>query len=150
MILVCYDGSPSAKHAISVAHRTLGSSSLTLLTVWASACPTADSFALATSPTEVSFDEVDSYSRNHAEAIAQEGCELARDLGVAADTRVEQSANSCWRTILDVADELDVDCLVVGTRGVTAVESALLGSVSNAVVHHSERPVLVVPGAAAK
>jgi hypothetical protein len=33
-ILLCYDGSSSAKHALSVAHATLGHRPLTLLHVW--------------------------------------------------------------------------------------------------------------------
>jgi nucleotide-binding universal stress UspA family protein len=37
--------------------------------------------------------------------------------------------------------------IVVGARGLSTVASALLGSVSNAVVHHCKRPVLVVPPA---
>jgi nucleotide-binding universal stress UspA family protein len=58
---------------------------------------------------------------------------------------VERSDTATWRTILDVADRVHADCIVIGTHGVTPVQSELLGSVSNAVVHHSRRPVLVVP-----
>jgi nucleotide-binding universal stress UspA family protein len=147
-ILLCYDGSPNAKHAISTAQATFGSSPITVLTVWSSAFPAGDSFGLPASRSD--FAELDSYAQKHAAAVAQEGCELAGNLGLTAQARVEHSPDGCWQTILDVADELDADCLVLGTRGSRAVESALLGSVSNAVVHHSKRPVLVVPGATAK
>jgi nucleotide-binding universal stress UspA family protein len=145
MILLCYDGSPSAKHAIPFAHSTFGSHPVTLLNVWSPPFPSADSFGLATLPIEPSFGEFEQFSQQRADAIAQQGCELARSAGLSVQARVEVSPGSAWRTILDVADELDADCIVVGTRGVTAVQSALLGSVSNAVVHHSTRPVLVVP-----
>jgi nucleotide-binding universal stress UspA family protein len=50
-----------------------------------------------------------------------------------------------WHTILDVAGGVDADLIVVGTRGANAVQEQLLGSVSNGVVHHSRRPVLIVP-----
>jgi nucleotide-binding universal stress UspA family protein len=48
-------------------------------------------------------------------------------------------------TILEIADELDADLIVAGTRGTTAVAEQVLGSVSNTLVHHARRPVLVVP-----
>src|SRR5690349_20905063 len=41
------------------------------------------------------------------------------------------------------AVEEDVDVLVVGSHGHGALTDVLLGSISNHVVHHSERPVLV-------
>lgn len=33
---------------------------------------------------------------------------------------------------------------VMGSRGLTGVRSMLLGSVSNAVVHHAHRPTLII------
>jgi nucleotide-binding universal stress UspA family protein len=49
-----------------------------------------------------------------------------------------------WSTILAVADRERASAIVVGSRGISGVKSLLLGSVSGALVHHSERPVLVV------
>ena len=49
------------------------------------------------------------------------------------------------RTILDNADTLDADLIVVAKRRHGALERILLGSVSESVLHHAKRPVLVVP-----
>jgi nucleotide-binding universal stress UspA family protein len=47
-----------------------------------------------------------------------------------------------WEPLADVAD-----AIVVGRRGVSSAELVILGSVANAVVHHADRPVVVVPTA---
>jgi nucleotide-binding universal stress UspA family protein len=52
---------------------------------------------------------------------------------------------SIWRTIVDVADEVDASLIVTGSRGLAGVRSVLLGSVSNHVLHHAHRPTLIVP-----
>jgi nucleotide-binding universal stress UspA family protein len=49
--------------------------------------------------------------------------------------------------IVAFADNHDLDLTVIGSRGRGAVAGALMGSVSQAVVHESRRPVLVVRGA---
>ena len=45
--------------------------------------------------------------------------------------------------ILDLARARDVDLIVLGSRGLGAVSSLVLGSVSTAILHHADRPVLV-------
>lgn len=145
-ILLCYDGSESAKHAISVAHATLTHKPATLLHVWSPPVAVlADSFGGASAPDGPSLAELERFTLERARAIAQQGHELAHGLGLTVQTRLERDDTTVWRTILDVGADIDADLIVIGTRGHTVVQSALLGSVSNAVVHHSERPVLVVP-----
>ncbi len=50
-----------------------------------------------------------------------------------------------WRKILDVADEINADLIVMGVRHHSKVETFLLGSTSNKVVVHSQRPIMTVP-----
>ncbi|MDQ3936027.1 MAG: universal stress protein, partial [Actinomycetota bacterium] len=59
----------------------------------------------------------------------------------------ERDAATVWHAIVEAADELDARVVVLGSRGLSGVRSALLGSVSYGVVHHSRRPLLVVPPA---
>jgi nucleotide-binding universal stress UspA family protein len=49
-----------------------------------------------------------------------------------------------WREIVALAEELRVDAIVVGSRGLSAIQRLLLGSTAENVVRHATRPVLVV------
>ena len=150
MILLCYDGSPSAKRAIAVTRSTIGSNLATVLHVWnppeefLAAAPFGDA------PAQPLVAELERHARERAQEIAREGHALAQGLELTQQPRVERSDGAVWRTILHVADDLDAELIVIGTHGATVVQSNLLGSVSNAVIHHSERPLLVVPSAGSR
>lgn len=47
--------------------------------------------------------------------------------------------------ILETADRLDVDLIVMGTHGKGVIEHAFLGSVAEKVLKKSKKPVFVVP-----
>ena len=46
--------------------------------------------------------------------------------------------------LVDMAEEIDADLVLLGARGMGAIESVLVGSVSKAVISRCTRPVLVV------
>jgi nucleotide-binding universal stress UspA family protein len=54
------------------------------------------------------------------------------------------------RTLLDVADDVDADLVVVGSRGRGGPHELLLGSVARTVADRARRPTLVVPAAAGR
>ncbi len=52
-----------------------------------------------------------------------------------------------WHQLSRVADEADAAAIVVGTRGSGAVRRFLLGSTTGGLLHHAQRPLLVIPEA---
>jgi nucleotide-binding universal stress UspA family protein len=77
-----------------------------------------------------------------------EALELAKEAGVPA--RLQLLRGDAADEIVAYADTIDADLIVVGSRGHGALASALLGSVSRAVLRESRRPVLVVRGAGSR
>ena len=79
---------------------------------------------------------------------------LAKAIPYAEERRVtyqtESLEGAAGKALLKLARTRDVD-LIVGSRRLGTVTGALLGSVSSAIVHHADRPVLVArpiePGA---
>jgi nucleotide-binding universal stress UspA family protein len=47
--------------------------------------------------------------------------------------------------LLRAADDHDATCVVVGRHGHRLITRVLMGSVTDRLVHHADRPVLVVP-----
>lgn len=83
---------------------------------------------------------------------------LAKATSYAKERRItyetELLEGSPAKAILELARSRDADLIVVGSRGLGAVKGALLGSVSSAIVHQADRPVLVArphpPGATSR
>lgn len=71
--------------------------------------------------------------------------EAAR-LGISSHISVIDGAHAA-DAIVQAAERLRVDAIVLGAHGRSGVVRALMGSVSQGVVRHSRRPVLVVPAA---
>ncbi len=49
------------------------------------------------------------------------------------------------RMLLDYAEKVDADLMIIGRRGAGLIERLMLGSVANRVVHDAEYPVMLVP-----
>jgi nucleotide-binding universal stress UspA family protein len=148
-VLLCFDGSDGAVAAITAAGGLLGHRAAVVLTVWE---PVAmwepyDPATIISAPLSklaANALGVDEVSQEIAQEKVDHGVRLAHEAGFTAEGRVLRGKP--WRAICDLAQRLTADPIVVGARGLSRVQSVLLGSVSLAVLTHAKRPVLVIPG----
>ncbi len=85
------------------------------------------------------------YYEEGARRLLEEETEFVSGLG-AAVSKAHLVMGSPVDAILDLAEEIGADLLVVGIRGHGTLGRLVLGSVSEGVVHHATRPVLVTRG----
>ena len=141
-LLICYDGSENAKHAIREAAVLLAPRRALVLSVWqdAAALPSL-AWAGAALP---DLEDVFAVAREGAERMAEEGAGIARATGFDAVAIAAEAKGPIWMAVEQAAEEHEAEAIVVGSRGLSGVKSLLLGSVSSGIVHHSLRPTLVV------
>jgi len=143
-LILCYDGSEDAARAIERSAELLSVRVAVVLTVWQPVA-TMGSFAWAGAMGGVAdFTELDRSALEINNRIAQQGVGIAREAGFQAEPLAVQSAGAAWHAIVEVAQDYGAAAIVMGSRGLTGVRSALMGSVSSAVVHHSDLPTLVI------
>jgi nucleotide-binding universal stress UspA family protein len=135
-ILVAFDGSITSKDALRKAFQIQPKEpeEITVVTVNP---PYAGDLEF------VGVHDIRDVLRGKGEKILSEVEVIARDEGVPIKTRLEEG--EIYKTIIDVAEEEKCDLIIMGRRGITRLERALIGSVTAKVIGHSPQNVLVVP-----
>ncbi|SRR5699024_10522270 len=148
LILIAYDGTDNARRAIDYAGRFLAADRAVLVTVWEPMVRQAARLTGMSGMMQPDWTvEEGGEDSAHVEArtVAEEGLALAEQAGLRAEARCAESGTAVWATIVEIADELDADVIVTGTRGTTGLRSLIQSSTADQVLRHSRRPVLIVP-----
>ena len=147
-VMLCYDGSAPARHAAEVAGGLLDGSRALVVHAWE---PVEDRLLrpaayapLAPQLADVAA-ELDAADRAEAETVAAEGAEVARAAGFEATSRIVDERQGTWECLDGAAEEEDARLVVAGSRGRSSLASLVIGSVSHGLLHHSSRPLLIVP-----
>ena len=142
-VVIAYDGSDDAQHAIAVARDVLSAERAVVVHVRVVPQPPI----IGADPEGPQSESPDDIHRQQADRTVAEGVDVASRAGFAAEPVVEtaDSMTGVWKAILDMAEEHGAAAIVTGHRGLSRLQSALLGSVSNGLVNHAHVPVLVVP-----
>ena len=138
-VLFAYDGSELAKHAIEqAAHQLAPGRDALIVCVWQTGdigfLPTSGRHLKAAEATEV---------RQAAEETAAYGASLAAKAGFESQSAAIEAAPT-WKGIVKIAEEREASLIVLGPHRRQGLVGHLLGSVTAAVVAHSELSVLIV------
>jgi nucleotide-binding universal stress UspA family protein len=146
-LLIGFDGSTSATHAVEVAARLHPGADAVVAHVWhpyGRRTPGGLPGPLDHMVTQGAQKE-DAGSAEESEATARRGAELAGSLGLSATPRSVSSDRNPGPALMQLADELDAEVIVIGPRGLSTVAAALRDGTSRHLALRSRVPVLVVP-----
>ena len=144
-ILVCTDGSPSSEGAIAAAlqlAQTAGSKIFLLEVIYYLSGYELQSPDTLTPPV-VSLELMQAQETAVNERLEQQKAEAAKQ-GVALETRTRTSS-SAYEGIIEEAQELQPDLIIMGRHGYTGLTRLLMGSTTARVIGHSPCHVLVMP-----
>ncbi|HOF52510.1 MAG TPA: universal stress protein [Rhodoferax sp.] len=140
-ILLPVDGSELSLEAVRFAVRLL-KNGLQGTVVLANVQEPATLYELIVAHDPEVIDRVSAEAGLHTLASAQALLDAA-----AVGYECEVAKGDPAHTIIDIAERFACDMVVMGARGTSALRSAMMGSVSNEVLHASSVPVVIVKAA---
>ncbi|XP_021893934.1 universal stress protein A-like protein [Carica papaya] len=88
------------------------------------------------------LDSVRKAQEENSAAILARALKVCRDQNINAETLIMEGEPK--DVICDAVEEMKIDLLVVGSRGLGKFKRAFLGSVSDHCAHHAKCPILIV------
>ncbi len=135
-ILVAVDGSRASKNALRQAFK-LPPDGEKRITVVAIDPPYQGDLAL------VGVSNISEVLKGSGEKVLAEAQEIAKEEGATIKTILEEGEP--FKKIIDVAEEEESDLIIIGRRGITRLERALMGGVTAKVIGHFKGRILVIP-----
>jgi nucleotide-binding universal stress UspA family protein len=149
-VVVAFDGSDESQAAVHAAATLFRDRLVVVVSIWEPGLAIAmmsapDTTGLAfPPPTPEQIQTVEAAQEEHATSAASSGAQIVTELGGTAEAVPMPEGVNVAETLIAIAEERDAAAIVVGSRGLGAVKSRLLGSTSRKVLHDTRRPVLVV------
>jgi nucleotide-binding universal stress UspA family protein len=140
-IVVGYDGSGKARHAIECAGALFPGRRAIIACVWGLSFELRAVYQLAA---PIVYDE--DVARDHAEELSAEGCRIARAAGLDAVAETVPARNrDLARSLLDVADERRASLVALGAFERNGLQVRIRSALSEGVLRHSRHALLIVP-----
>jgi nucleotide-binding universal stress UspA family protein len=147
-LLLCYDGSDRATHAVAVAGRLFPGATAKVVHVWEPVEHIVARYAALAPYLGEQISEADADAAHESSLVAEEGAKHADAAGLTASAHNVTLATTVWEAVIDASRELGADVIVTGTRSLHGVKEMLAGTLSHALVQHSAVPVLAIPSPA--
>ncbi|XP_024983493.1 uncharacterized protein LOC112519537 isoform X1 [Cynara cardunculus var. scolymus] len=80
--------------------------------------------------------------RQNASALLSRALKVCKEMKIKAETLILEGDPK--EMICEVVEQMHIDLLVVGSRGLGTIKSAFLGSISDFCAHHARCPILIV------
>jgi nucleotide-binding universal stress UspA family protein len=94
------------------------------------------------------LDEISILAKNKGLKIKKEAVQpsdlLAKKQGLNVKGGALEESNIVGKAIIDYAKKNNIDVIVIGTKGMSAVEQYFFGSVANKVIHEAHCPVFAI------
>ncbi len=142
-ILVLTDGSEPSKHAIEHAAISAGKwgAKLKILTV-VSPTPTIYT-SVGGFTAEYNIDYEKAIMSYHL-SVLEEAKKAIKEKHPDVKVTTQIKKGNAVQKILEASEEKDVDLVFIGSRGLGGLTGCFLGSISNQIVNHCTKPILVV------
>ena len=144
-VLLCYDGSPQSQHAAQVAGALFPGAQAHVLHVWEPIERIVARYAVLAPYMGEELGEADANVAEESSKLAAAGVAIANAAGLQATPHASELQTSVWETVLDVADTIDADVIITGTRSLHGLREVISNTLSHALIQHSPRPVLAIP-----
>lgn len=143
-ILIAVDGSAESKEAIQIGLELAADrgAAVTFLHIDPAVAEALDELDRVRGPSQEQILNIDSVLAEAAGQARAKG--VAARVEVAGSSRDRPSMSEIADAIVGIAEGLEVELIVLGSRGHGPLENALLGSVSAGVLQRSTIPVVVV------
>ena len=148
-VLVPTDGSENAERAVRFSAQVADrrhQAEVTVVFVHLLVSPLSSVGVLTPAP-EQHLHDISDEERERAQEIVDRAVAEVRSLVTSPDVTVTGRVvvdSQVDEGILQVAEEINADIIVVGTRGLSPLRGAIMGSVSHSLIEKAHCPVLVV------
>jgi nucleotide-binding universal stress UspA family protein len=144
-LLLCYDGSDHAKHAVDVAAKLFPGATATVVHVWEPLEHIIARYAALSPYLGDNIEDADTNVEQQSSALADEGAKLATDAGLVATPHAVTLETTVWEAVAKSAEEQHADLIVTGTRSLHGARELFAGTLSHALLQHCPTPLLAVP-----